>query len=598
MNCNMNTVTRQMISVLACVIAATAVLAGPCGADAAEKKITKQKLQIVFLFGQSEMAGYADVSSAVYMLQKPLVPPREASLNAHKGNLAQINGAYLYWQAMNSYAGPAEKKAQLKSLIEQRDRFRKTFKQHVLDELTKNNGNFRGKHYATRRGFWLFNMVDQEADKVGITKKIRAILDAPDNAFNVEKAYDQILKDSNRRYRKQLELNRIYLNGATPEDFAAYAEAVKQHQAGAKQAEASSPEDERLAMAELAKKHLHMPVAQKTYICGLGTIAGSPTGDAGNLTCGKLSIGYGAGVKAIGLEYAAGMAIERKIDAPILLVKCAWNNSRASIGQLWRASSMDGVETPHEKQVRETWNTQMLAAWNNKSPQDKQKALQGWEGLPDDKKATTPKPGTPKPAPQKSGKPAWAWKRILPLVKKVLANPGAYHPDYDPKVGYETAGLIWFQGLGERDNPDYGLQLSSMLTDFRKVVNNQHMPVVCATVGTMFFQGESDDNPVNRGMLNLPKTPGFKGTADVIETYKWFPSELGLISSMFFKRRINSGSPAGKAMLATVNKATTTWGRRRPAYSGSASFYLLAGNEVGTSLARMISGGKPTVPAR
>jgi len=584
------TVTRRMISVLACVIVAGAALAGPCAAEAAERKIKKEKLQIVFLFGQSEMAGPADVSSTVYMLQKPLVPPREATLNAHKGNLAQINGAYLYWQAMNAYGGPAEKKAQLKSLIAERERFRRTFKQYVLDELTKNNGMFRGKHYPGRRGFWLFNMVDQEAEKVGITKKIRAILDAPDNEFNVEKAYGQLIADSNRRYRKQLELNKLYLNGTTEKDFAAFDEAVK---ANAKQAEALSPKDKRLAMVELAKKHLHMPVAEKTRICGLGTIAGTRKDDSSNLACGKLSIGYGAGANHIGLEYAAGMALEREIDGPILLVKCAWNNSRASIGQMWRASSMDGVETPHEKQVRETWNAQMQAAWNKKSPQDKQKALENWQVLPDDKKATTMKPGTPMPAPKKSGKPAWAWERILPLVKKVLANPGAYHPDYDPKVGYETAGLVWFQGLGERDNPDYALHLSSMLTEFRKAVKNPRMPVVCATVGTMFFQGESDDNPVNRAMWNLSTTPGFKGTTNVVETYKCFPAELSVINSMFFKRKLNS-----KAMQATVKKATTTWGRRSPAYSGSGSFYLLAGDEVGTHLARMMNGKKSTVSGR
>ncbi len=44
------------------------------------------------------------------MLQKPLVPPREVTLDAHKAMLHQPNGAYLYWRAMDSYGGPDAKK--------------------------------------------------------------------------------------------------------------------------------------------------------------------------------------------------------------------------------------------------------------------------------------------------------------------------------------------------------------------------------------------------------------------------------------------------------------------------------------------------------
>ena len=57
----------------------------------------KNPLQIIFMFGQSEMVGQAKVSGASYMLQKPLVPPREVTLNAHKAMLHQVNGVYLYW---------------------------------------------------------------------------------------------------------------------------------------------------------------------------------------------------------------------------------------------------------------------------------------------------------------------------------------------------------------------------------------------------------------------------------------------------------------------------------------------------------------------
>ena len=407
------------------ILLATAAIAAEN--DGATKK---KRLQIVFMFGQAEMVGQAKVPAASYMLRKPLVPPRDVTLGAHKGMLHQINGAYLYWKAMNSYAGPEEKKQQLKALIEQRNRFRVEFRQKVLDEMAK-NGSFRGKQY--RRSFALFNLVDMEAEAVGITGKIRAILDAPDNKFNLVNAYDQIIKDSNSRYRKQLELNKLFLDGTTPEDFANFAKAVEKHDA------TLSPEERRRAYAKLAETHLHIPIAKRTYIYGLGNLAGTPELDAGNTTHGKLSVGYGSGIDTFGLEYAAGITLERKIDAPILIVKCAWNNGRASIGQLWRSSSLDGVETPQEKQSRDAWNEMMLAVWNKKTPEEKKTAIDKWNNLPAEKKAITLKPGTPKPAPQKTGKPAWAWERILPRVKAILDNPAKYHPDYDPQAGYDVA---------------------------------------------------------------------------------------------------------------------------------------------------------------
>jgi hypothetical protein len=283
-----------------------------CGnSAAAEKKIKTDKLQIVFMLGQSEMVGKAELSSAAYMLRKPLVPPRDITLNAHKSMRHQPNGAYLYWVAMNSYGGPVEKKKELEKLLVERSAFKAKFKQHVLDELEKNDGMFRGKKYAKRGkgygGFWLFNMGDDECEKVGLTPKIRAILEAPDNKFNVEAAYDQLMADANMRHQKQLELNQLYLKGATPADFTAYAKAVKAFGAS----KDMTSETARQAIAALAEKHLHLPVAQRTYITGLGTIAGTPEGDSGNVASGKLSVGYGANERSIGLEYAAGMALEQ-----------------------------------------------------------------------------------------------------------------------------------------------------------------------------------------------------------------------------------------------------------------------------------------------
>lgn len=593
---NERTETGKMLSagILRCaalgaaLVASTAIAADNGGAN------KKKRLQIVFMFGQSEMVGQAKVSAASYMLQEPLVPPRDVTLNAHKEMLHQINGAYLYWQAVRSYAGPKEKQQQLKELIEERERFRVAFRQQVLDEMAK-NGSFRGRQY--RPGFALYDLVDLEAEAVGITGKIRAILDAPDNQFNVVTAYDQLIKNSNSRHQKQLALNDLFLKSTTSGDFANFAEADKMHDAEVKDA-VTSPEDRRRAYAALAEKHLHMPIAKSTYIYGLGSIAGTPESDAGNTTHGKLSVGYGSDINTFGLEYATGITLEGMIDAPVLIVKCAWNDGRAGIGQLWRASSLDGVETPSEKLARDTWNNSMLESWSKKTTEEKQQAIDKWNDLTAEKKAVTQKPGTPKATPQKTGQPAWAWERILPRVKAILDAPGKFHPGYDAQAGYNLAGMIWFQGLSDTENPDYALHLGSMLTDFRTFVKSPDMPVVCATVGMMPFQSESDASLVNQGMREVANSPAFKGTVNVVETYKSFPTELETINSLFFKRKLTSGTPEGKALLDVYSSATGASGKRSPPYMGSASFYLLAGHEVATSLVRMIGDEKPEVPIR
>jgi hypothetical protein len=498
----------KQITITALCSIAYLSLCGNCAA-AAGKRIKTDKLQIVFMLGQSEMVGKAELSSAAYMLEKPLVPPRDITLNAHKAMLHQPNGAYLYWVAMNSYDGPAEKKKELEKLLVERAAFKAKFKQHILDELEKNDGVFRGKKYEKRRGgyrgFWLFNLGDDECEKVGLTPKIRAILEAPDNKFNVEAAYDQLIADAQIRYQKQLVINQLYLKDATAADFTAYAKAVKAYQAASKNV---TPETKRQSIAAFAEKHLHLPVAKRTYITGLGTIAGTPEGDSGNVASGKLSVGYGANARSFGLEYAAGMALEQNVDAPILIVKCAWD-SRQNLSDFW------------QQQAKES---------------------------------------------------------TLAQVKKVLTNPGDYHPDYDAKAGYETMGLIWFQGTNDKNTPNYADQLASLIGDVRKTVENPKLPVVCATVGEMYFKTESDEHTANTGMQTVATMPNFKGSLDILDTYLWRPSELAVINAMARKRRFKPDA----TMQETLRNA------------GNGSFYILAGHEAGSQLAKLASETRKT----
>jgi len=63
--------------------------------------LKKEKLQIVFCFGQSNMVGLADPSTAWYLTQPQYLPPREQTLQ--KTRFFDWN---FYWSGLRYYEGP------------------------------------------------------------------------------------------------------------------------------------------------------------------------------------------------------------------------------------------------------------------------------------------------------------------------------------------------------------------------------------------------------------------------------------------------------------------------------------------------------------
>jgi hypothetical protein len=60
----------------------------------------------------------------------------------------------------------------------------------------------------------------------------------------------------------------------------------------------------------------------------------------------------------------------------------------------------------------------------------------------------------------------------------------AHFPDYDEKAGYETAGLVWFQGFndmvsGGKPVAEYGNNLKCLIKDVRKAFKLPDFKVVC-----------------------------------------------------------------------------------------------------------------------
>jgi len=81
-------------------------------------------------------------------------------------------------------------------------------------------------------------------------------------------------------------------------------------------------------------------------------------------------------------------------------------------------------------------------------------------------------------------------------VKSVLGDIERVYPDYDPKVGHEVAGFVWFQGWNDmvdrgtypnRDKPggydQYSELMAQFIRDIRKDLSAPEMPFVIGVIG-------------------------------------------------------------------------------------------------------------------
>lgn len=551
------------------------VLLTSCRANLSEehneaKKINKKKLQIVFLFGQSNMVGMAEVKTAWYLTQPQYIPPKDIALR--KSEI--FNWSDLYWQGVRTFEGPQEMKDQLKKLIKERQDSRAKWRGRINSKTRPWNESEWGPKPEIKNRDDMYAFLDKKAVEEGIYARMKKILDSPENKFPAEKAYEEIINRDkyNSEYIKRV--REIYLNGTKAENFDVFNTEVKKVLSSRKMANKKrqkkvegypEAEEDRAVIAELALKYLNMPISQKTYLTGYGAIAGSKGKGITSETQGPLSVGYGAGITKIGPEYAVGTTLEHLTDAPILLVKCAWGNT--TLKDAWRPGSLDGVETPTEKAMRDEWNKQEIA-----------KA---------EKEGRKPKL---RDAPKPKGKLAWCWSMALPFVKKVLADPGKYYPNYDPEVGYDIAGMVWFQGYSDAGNKAYGEELVEMIKWFRKEINAPNMPVVCGTMGVSGYNHTAYSNDVNSGMVYASQVPELKGTVDVVNTARYFPAELALlIKGLHSYKKYGPEYNKLKAihMLANSNKGFH--------YFGSAKFHILAGDAMARRLANLMTGGKPKI---
>lgn len=528
------------------LIFATVTCLAFCSAANAQKN-TNKKLKIVIMMGQSNMQGFSTPKTAWYLTQPMYVPPAETATARGK-----FYDDSFYWQGLDYGEGDSPEFARKsEALKEERKASRTLWRDRIYGNFSR-TAKAEGK--TDEKNDWNYKewgdpphirkisnqaFLDIKADEEGLYRRMAEHIDSPENKRHPKAVLaelskrDELIADELKRVRE------IFVKGTKPEDFDKLEAATKEF--------GRVGHENREAYARLVEKHINLPVAKRTRISAYGGVSGEKTEHEFDfVTQGILSVGYGKFADSSGPEYAFGISYEQLVDGPVLLVKCSWGGT--SLHSDWRPPSLANVETPIEKAAREASNKQLQTG-------------------------TGP-----------------CWQRAMAHIQKVLADPGKYHPDYDPKAGVELAGLIWFQGWNDLGNPAYGEQLVHFIEDIRKEVKAPGMPVVCGLLGHDTWASKTFQNDVNRGMLYAAKNEKLKGTVDIVNTVKYYPVELGMRKSI--ETAFGKDSEEYKKADEIMKKSCSNTGLH---YFGSAKFLCLTGNAMARKLANLNQGGKPTI---
>lgn len=513
----------------------------------------KKPLKIVFMMGQSNMVGYAKPDTAWYVTQPAYVPPAE--LGTYKPRFFTWNH---YWSWVRYAYGSEEYMAKGEALMEERRASRKLWRSRIF-------GNFSREAKASdKKDEWdheawgdpphvrkIHNreFLDIKAEEEGIYERIEDYIESPENQFHPKVAIAEIANRDAYIADDLERLREIFLKGVKPEDFDEMAEAEAALKAEMKSKKLKgSPFKNRLDYAEFLKQHVNLPIAERTYIAAAGELREDPLPEGKDIkqASGILTVGYGQNKGVSGPEYPFGITFERMVDGPLLIVKVAVGGT--SLQDSWRPPSLAKSETPIEKAAREARGEERDVAVGP------------------------------------------LWTKAMAHVKEVLADPGQFHPDYDPEAGYELAGLVWFQGWNDLGNEAYGEQFVHLINDFRKEINAPGLPVIAGLMGHEAWKQNTFVTEPNQGMLYAAQHPELKGTVDLVNTLPYMPIELSLTWDVekVFGKESKEAEKAKSIRERAVSKDGTH-------YFGSAKFTYLTGDAMARKLVNLIKGGEPTI---
>ena len=256
-------------------------------------------------------------------------------------------------------------------------------------------------------------------------------------------------------------------------------------------------------LAELRGDDGKPRVCTRVWISSVGCL-GDAYSDLTEKT-GKLTAGFGAPEDKIGPEFSFGIAMEKALDEPILIVKTAWGGR--SLHTDFRPPSAG----PY------VWSDYELARHKERGDDlEKIKA-------------------------EKAKDTGVYYREMIAHVRKVLQDIARVVPEYDAKQGFELAGFVWFQGFNDlvsdwtydqRMQPGgydaYGDLLAHLIRDVRKDLSAPKLPFVVGVMGIDGTRGDQHAPMMHfREAQRKPATlEEFRGNVFAVETAPFWDDEL------------------------------------------------------------------------
>ena len=277
--------------------------------------------------------------------------------------------------------------------------------------------------------------------------------------------------------------------------------------------------------ADSATKELHDKIvdANGKYLV-YKDIQVSAVSDKSSEKNGALTVGFGSNLtkpEVSGPELAFGITMYEKLGEPILIIKTSWGGKSLAVD--FRPPSAG--EASYGK---------------NEEQKEKSRKASGHY-----------------------------YRLMMSHVKKVLEDPGKYHPAYKKSAGYELAGFAWFQGWNDMVNggvypnrykpsgyDEYSTLLAQFIRDVRKEVNAPKLPFA---IGVMGVGGPTKDydSPRYKGvhqyfrdaMAAPASMPEFKGSVKAVLTENFWPKDVDAVEKK--KRAKKPLSDEDKKLLET-----------------------------------------------
>jgi hypothetical protein len=336
--------------------------------------------------------------------------------------------------------------------------------------------------------------------------------------------------------------------------------------------------------AKIEKIKKAFKVSERVYISSIAD---------GHRRSGPLTFGYGGGAGEIGPELGFGLALERAVDAPILLIKTSWGGKSLhydfrppSAGAYEFDEKQKKFDTDEYKQAWAKAQEEYTNVWIPKTKKtiaafwvehDKfmvkhlnKEQYAEWQKVAADWHASVVSPGNGGPDNLRPWK-VWALERTAqkyfagtevksptmdfnnthwkerpalanaPTAQAIRGNAGHFyrmmneavrevlrdlkkaHPEYDADDGHEMAGFVWFQGFNDQFSDafhgNYKTNMVAFIKDVRKEYKVPNMPFVVGVLGTGGTKEKVDMNPVSAAQRAAAAAPEFEGNVASVESY-------------------------------------------------------------------------------